>query len=325
MKLNTPNTVLIRLLLLLLNSCAPDPRNQADAYRTTTLADQTAADQAQARVQDAEAFRQAQAERQTTEQARTWALNFFIKTMGAVLTVAVCVALAGIGTGISWAGVGIGRAAAHFAEVQANLIHLDEKARQFPLIMHYLGHAGLIVGIVVLTLAFTWRWRNPWNWGLVTGVLAWGFTGLSLLRHWFSLTKLEEVTGLDLNRDGVIGEDGPAQTKIQPENSPRVISVHLNEVKDNGHFQQVRFDLHATDEQMMALAEGLLEKQRPFTVREWCGAGRPFSGEQFAKLRAEMLQNDMLTRASEKSAQRGFVLTAAGQAVLEDFLADPNA
>ena len=181
---------------------------------------------------------------------------------------------------------------------------------------------GIIVFLVFLAMALTWRWRNPWSWAVITGALAWGFTWWQLVTHWFSLTKLEEVTGLDLNRDGVIGEPEEGWTPSAPttEDNPRVIQVHLNEVKEGGHWQQVRFELHATDEQMMMLAEGLLELERPFTVREWCGAGRPFSGEQFARLRAEMLQNELLVLASEKDPRRGYVLTKAGMALLTDFL-----
>jgi hypothetical protein len=146
MKLKITNIIFTFLLLLLLNSCVPDPRNAADANRTTVLAAQDAADRVQARAQADQDFQQAQAERQATEQSRTWALNLIIRGGGMALTLAICIALAGIGTGISWAGVGAGRAVARFAEIRASLIPLNAETRQFPLIVHYIGHGRFTWG-----------------------------------------------------------------------------------------------------------------------------------------------------------------------------------
>jgi hypothetical protein len=193
-------------------------------------------------------------------------------------------------------------------------LHTMEAGAWLPFAMATL--TGLIFGVVSLALASLWRARHPWNWGISVSVIAMGFTWLQLIRHWFSLTALEEVTGLDLNRDGVVGEP----EKQAFEDNPRVIKVHLDETKQDGHWQQTRFELHATDDQMRLLAEGMLELERPFTVREWCGAGRPFSGEEFARLRSEMIRNGLIEQASEKDPRRGYLLTKAGTALLADYL-----
>jgi len=139
MKLNITNIILTLLLLLLLSSCAPDPRDVADANRTTVMAAQDAADRVQARAQADQIFQQTQTERQATDQSRTQALNRLYQWGGVALAVAVCMALIGIGGGISWAGISAGRAAARMTEIRASLIPL-EKSGQYPLIMNYLGH-----------------------------------------------------------------------------------------------------------------------------------------------------------------------------------------
>ena len=197
-------------------------------------------------------------------------------------------------------------------------LHTMEAGAWLPIVQA--TETGLVIGVVCLVLAFVTRARDPWNWGLVPGILAWGIDFLALLRHWFSLTKLEEVTGMDLGSRGGAPDDAGTGPAPLPEDNPRVIQVRLNEVKD-GHLKaQRRYEIHASDNQMAALARGLLQENRQFTVREWCGAGKPFSVEQFISLRAEMVRGEMLVMASEKDARRGFVLTKAGRAVLEDYL-----
>ena len=199
-------------------------------------------------------------------------------------------------------------------------LHTMEAGAWLPFVQASL--TGIILGVVILVCAFTWRWQDPWSWGAIIGALSWGITWMALQRHWFSLTALEEVTGLDLNRDGVIGENqGAGPAPLQPEDNPRIIQVRLNETRSNGHLvAQRRYEIHASDKQMAALAKGLIEDNRPFTVREWCGDGRPFSGVQFSRLRAEMMRAELLEMKSDKASQRGFVLTPAGEDFLTEFL-----
>ena len=123
--------------LVILASCAPDPRNQADAYKTTVLADQAAADQAAARsVRTIEAD-QAAAEAAQTAAARVAGWNRFIL----VASIAGCVVVSCLAIGGSWAAIGGGRAMAKAAEVRAMVVsyQLDELTRQYPALMTYLG------------------------------------------------------------------------------------------------------------------------------------------------------------------------------------------
>jgi hypothetical protein len=122
---------------VILTSCAPDPRNQADAYRVAVLADQAAADQVQARAARTLQDNQAAAEAEQTAAARVAAWRWFSYCLG----VAGSVFVIGLAIGSSWAAVGAGRAMAAAAERRAMIIpfQLDEATRQFPALITYLG------------------------------------------------------------------------------------------------------------------------------------------------------------------------------------------
>ena len=129
--------LMIGACLVILASCAPDPRNQADAYKTTVLADQAAADQAEARAARTVQDNQAAAELLSTEAARVAAWRWFDYCLGAAGSVIVI----GLAIGSSWAMIGSGRAMAKAADTRAMVVsfQLDESTRQYPALMTYLG------------------------------------------------------------------------------------------------------------------------------------------------------------------------------------------
>jgi hypothetical protein len=174
---------------------------------------------------------------------------------------------------------------------------------------------GLICGVITLVLASDLRARSPWAWTSTIAVIAWGLTWLQHMKHWFSLTRLEEVTRLDLNQDGVIGEP----QKIPSE---RVIHVRMEEVNNDGAWHQQRFDLPATSEQMEELAIGLMHQGLPFTRREWAGPNAPFSDAEFRELRRELIKRELVKMTSDHDARQGIKLTLAGRKMLEQFLPD---
>lgn len=173
---------------------------------------------------------------------------------------------------------------------------------------------ALVLGIAAASLAFVLNARHPLTWAFIAGGPAWAATWLFLQRHWLRLTAMERWTGIDLNRDGVIGEPAPA-----PE-----VHVRLSQIKENGHYQESRFSLPARYDQLRALARGVLRENRPFTHRAWSGPGAPFSDGEFRALRAEMLKRGLIAPASGRDARQGFVLTAVGRRVLERFLESPS-
>lgn len=138
---------LVGLLAFFMSACAPDPRREADAYKTRVQADALAAAQAeqvwaqtntdsiknqhdQIAIQNEKAAQdQWQA---TTKQVIYWS--------GLALTIALVLSLTTTAIGFSWAVVGTGKALAHAAEVRSNMIHLDRVTRQFPLLLQYVSH-----------------------------------------------------------------------------------------------------------------------------------------------------------------------------------------
>lgn len=119
---------------VILASCAPDPRNLADAERTRSLTAQEVADREQARQQQAEGFAVQQAEQEETSAARAEALARVMTFAGWAGGVVI---LAGA-VGIAWAEIGIGRAAARVAALRANLLPLSSSTRQFPIFVQEL-------------------------------------------------------------------------------------------------------------------------------------------------------------------------------------------
>lgn len=172
---------------------------------------------------------------------------------------------------------------------------------------------GIGFGVLALVVALWQRWQDPWMAGLIVGML--GMVGMWLLlqRNWVKMTTIERLTGLDLNRDGVVGKAEPQQV--------RRVRVQVDRETEAGHIGVSRiFDLPASSEQMTALADGLLTGGMRFSVREWCGQGHPFSMAEFHALRQEMLRRGMIESVSDKDNRVGYKLTNEGRQVLQEFL-----
>jgi hypothetical protein len=161
---------------------------------------------------------------------------------------------------------------------------------------------GAIVFIVTLVIAFKVDAMDLFSWPLILSVLAFGATWLWLQRRWLNLTNLEAVLGRDLNGDHIIGEKKQVT-------APTVIRI---ENIEKGHYRSRDIRLSADDDQLHQLANGF-SYGRPFTEREWTGAGKPFSSAGFRALRSEMLKYGLIEQASDADPRRGFKLTTDGE------------
>lgn len=126
---------ILAFLALALVSCAPDPRNQADADVARLAAEQNAADQAQARAQNAKKFDQEYRQSEAVSGQWVASLTDYVFWAMKALTVASVVAVLGAGMAIAWVAVGSARAFSQGAWVRAHLIQLDPETRQYPLIL----------------------------------------------------------------------------------------------------------------------------------------------------------------------------------------------
>jgi hypothetical protein len=159
---------------------------------------------------------------------------------------------------------------------------------------------------------------------LVMGVLTWIFTFLYLMRRWLNLTSLEQITGLDINGDGQIGKVPRSGKAAEP------LLIRLDEFGANGHYRSRTMALDVSQDQLRALAQGLLNGL-PFTERQWTGPGKPFSSGpegSFRPLRRAWLKEGILQVVSDKDHRQGFDFTDEGWAMLEKLaapLSDPPA
>ncbi len=146
---------------------------------------------------------------------------------------------------------------------------------------------------------------------IIIGALTFVAVWLLLQKRWLSLTNLEKLTGVDLNDDGVIGE-------------PQITRIQIDEVTTQGHIRQSKyFDLPISEDKLTVLARGLLGG-RPFSEREWAGAGRILSSNEFRSLRSEMIKRELLEMANPKDQRQGYILTAPGRGLMKRFAGLPS-
>ena len=131
------------MIVLLMSSCAPDPRREAQAFQIREQAEQDALNQEQNRIQD-EQLHQFQLQQLAVEQAHREAtaaewragLNYLIRWSFTVGTFAVAVLIVVFGMALSVGALGIGQATAQAANLKARLIYLDPATGQFPMITY---------------------------------------------------------------------------------------------------------------------------------------------------------------------------------------------
>lgn len=191
-------------------------------------------------------------------------------------------------------------------------LHTLGAAAWVPLAQALITGAMVTVALIFFTVSLNARSWLSWSLGggLVTALGVWTYS----MRHWFSLTKLELFTGLDLDNSGGIGDARPA-----PSAEPQSVKVTLNRISQDGHFSGEMFDMPGSMEQLKKLADGLLNGL-PFTEREWAGAGKPYSSATFRDLRKELMRRELIELASEKDSRQGYVLTDDGSQFMANIL-----
>ena len=153
--------ILAILLWAITASCAPDPRNQADADATRIRAAQDAADREQLRRQMDVQFERQEAERQAASEqwVRSW--TTFVKTTMTVLTWTLSMSLIALAIAISYGLVGTSRAIVQGAGVRASLIRLDPETRQFPLMLRRFGDGKYMLTDINTGQTLQLDIRNP--------------------------------------------------------------------------------------------------------------------------------------------------------------------
>lgn len=173
----------------------------------------------------------------------------------------------------------------------------------------------IMIAFAILVLSWLFDWMDGWKFAVAALAIVPIVTWLFLQRRWLLLTA-ETIFEQDFSGDGVIG---PVPTRER-----KTVRVQVDHVRENGHVGESQIiELPADDEQLQALANGF-QFRRPFSEREWTGAGKPFSTNEFRELRSVMIKRGLLTLKNEKDARQGYVLTDAGQALMDQYLTSPT-
>jgi hypothetical protein len=170
-----------------------------------------------------------------------------------------------------------------------------------------LAQATVTAGMVMLgTLAVLYLFDaiDLFKLPIFLGIFTWIATWLYLQRRWLKLTSLEQILQVDINGDGRIGEKPkPAETVIR-----------LDESKENGHYQSFTYRLKISESDLIMLADGLINRNRPLSRREWTPKAKGFSDDEYRDLQSDLLKFGL---AEQQGA--GFGLTRPGRAMMKHY------
>lgn len=172
--------------------------------------------------------------------------------------------------------------------------------------------SGVFAALALGLLAHALEHKAPLEIALIAWSVTQALTWIILLFRWSKLLYvIERSLGLDINRDGYTGE--PYQ---EPERyTPEPVRIELVEQTTGGGRQTSLIDLPVSQEQLIALADGLLSGSS-FSESSWCGSGAPFSKSEFIRLRDEMLKRNLLTWRNPRAPAVGLMLTPGGKACM---------
>lgn len=178
---------------------------------------------------------------------------------------------------------------------------------------------GTLVFIAIFVSAWTFGALDPHRWAIIPSVLAMLLMWMTRMRLWSTLVRLEHWTGVDLNRDGHVGEE-------VEEDEPRVsrVRIELSKIKDDGHYSVSSFDLPkgVTEEHLAQIAHDLFVLGKSFAENELTGTGK-ISLPKFRQLRAVM-ERQALCEKTGSASNAPFALTEEGEAWLRQYLPSPT-
>jgi hypothetical protein len=121
------------------------------------------------------------------------------------------------------------------------------------------------------------------------------------LSDWRALVwQQEERDQVDWNGDGHIGQPEKAEIK-----------VYFPELK-----QDQNVDLPVSMDKVTQLARGIVQG-RPFTEREWTGAGKPLTEDELETIREKFLAKGWVRWINDDEHRQGMEFTAKGLAVMK--------
>lgn len=171
--------------------------------------------------------------------------------------------------------------------------------------------SAVLISVITYALASWLEAERPF-------IIALALFGIVALISWLSYrgewrARLEALLGVDINRDGVIGEPLPVINELR-----------VNVISDNGAAGDILALPGANREQLAALARGIVAG-RGLSIHEWTGINRPFTRSQFEELRGQLLDRGFIRWRSNNAPQLGAEPTKKGEALFRALAEDARA
>jgi hypothetical protein len=161
---------------------------------------------------------------------------------------------------------------------------------------------AIMAGVLTVIVCLKLRAVDILEPTLMVMAVVWAGAWLFLQRRWLNLTALERALNWDLNRDGYIGQAPAPKSETV---------IRLDDVKENGHFQSFTYKFPVSEEQLIILADGVINRGRPLSRREWTPKVNGFSDDEYRDLQSTMLKHGLL-----EPRGTGFDLTRPGRAMM---------
>lgn len=171
------------------------------------------------------------------------------------------------------------------------------------------GITATLAGVLVL-IVLVWQGVADWPvYSLIVWLVIWVLAWWDGQKHWWSLTTVERMTGVDINGDGVIGsqddQDKPAH----------VVRVDLRTTDEAGGYQAQRTEFPVTESQMSTVARLMLAGRLSERDLAGCGVGVNTLRDLKRVLRAKRI----LEYINPGAPNQGDKLTRVGVAVMQHF------
>jgi hypothetical protein len=177
---------------------------------------------------------------------------------------------------------------------------------------------GIVAGILAFAFALTFNKNTPLIWLLWGFLLPTALLWMMLLKRWIKLTDwlpaVEKMTNLDINQDGRVGHKMPSMDVV-PE--PKQLTVTVRDIHDQGSLSVMRYNLPVSEKQIREFSLGV-KQGVSLAEANWIGPAHPFTRDEYRAFRGELTRKRWAELSNHKSANQGFQMTSAGQAVMRE-------
>jgi len=193
-------------------------------------------------------------------------------------------------------------------------LHKASVSAGTPLLQSFI--TGFVVAVPFTVGFLKFRVEDAWFWGFGIWGVVQAVVWILIQLHWFNLTTLENVTGLDLNKDGVIG-DGKNE-------SVRKVRIDM-EAYDKAGVHRSTTRAHFDNESLIyKIAEAVMLQEKPISVKQIVEVDKLMSRDDFDDVREEMEKRGIVVMKNPMYPKLGYKPTYAGKAVFRDMLGIPH-